>query len=87
MEHLARAIEICGSQAELARRLGEPVQQQHVWNWVNRAGGRVPPEQCIPIERAVDGAVTRYDLRPDVFGPAPEIAARPVSEPSKAAAA
>jgi DNA-binding transcriptional regulator YdaS (Cro superfamily) len=28
------------------------------------------------IEQATDGAVTRHDLRPDVFGPAPEPPAR-----------
>jgi len=31
----------------------------------------VPPTLCRDVERATGGAVTRYDLRPDVFGPAP----------------
>jgi DNA-binding transcriptional regulator YdaS (Cro superfamily) len=53
------------TQAELARRLG--VRSQHITNW--RARG-VPPARCLAIENATEGAVTRYDLRPDVFGPA-----------------
>lgn len=28
---------------------------------------RVPIQQCMPIERATEGAVTRRDLRPDDF--------------------
>lgn len=32
---------------------------------------RVPAERCLEIEKLSDGAVSRYDLRPDVFGPAP----------------
>lgn len=40
-----------------------------VGNW--RLRGQVPAERCIDVETATSGAVTRYDLRPDVFGPAP----------------
>lgn len=65
---LVKAIEICGGQAELARRLGKA--QAHVWNWLHRDRA-VPADQCLPIERATAGAVTRYQLRPDVFGPPP----------------
>lgn len=32
---------------------------------------RVPAEHCRAIEQATNGAVTRYDLRPDVFGASP----------------
>jgi DNA-binding transcriptional regulator YdaS (Cro superfamily) len=32
----------------------------------------VPADRCLPIERATGGAVTRYDLRPDIFGDAPD---------------
>lgn len=32
---------------------------------------RVPAEHCRAIEKVTNSAVTRYDLRPDVFGPAP----------------
>jgi DNA-binding transcriptional regulator YdaS (Cro superfamily) len=58
---LARAVEICGSQAALARRIGK--KQAHIWNWLN---GTVPAEQCVPISRATNGAVTVEDLRPDL---------------------
>jgi DNA-binding transcriptional regulator YdaS (Cro superfamily) len=53
----------------LARRIGKT--QSHVAQWLKR--GRVSPAACIPIETAVGGQVTRYELRPDVFG----IAAHP----------
>lgn len=66
---LQRAIEICGGQAALARRIGKA--QAHVWNWLNR-DKTVPADQCIPIETATDGEVSRYELRPDVFGKAPD---------------
>lgn len=49
------------------------VRQSVVSNW--RARGRVPVERCIPIETATHGVVTRYELRPDVFGEAPKKAA------------
>lgn len=33
---------------------------------------RVPSEHCIELELASDGAVTRYEMRPDVFGSGPD---------------
>lgn len=71
MTPLERAVEICTSQAELARRIGGNVKQAHVWNWLNSDSGLAPAEHCRAIETATDGEVTRYELRPDVFGPAP----------------
>ncbi len=38
----------------------------------NGCAGRVPAERVLAIEAATHGKVTRYDLRPDVFGPAPD---------------
>ena len=57
------AVEKAGGQAALALAIG--VSPQLVWQWVN---GRRPvaPRHCIPIETAT--GVTRYELRPDVFG-------------------
>jgi DNA-binding transcriptional regulator YdaS (Cro superfamily) len=66
---LEKAVEIAGSQAELARRLGK--KQAHIWNWLHR-DKQVPAECVLAIESATDGAVTRYDLRPDVFGDDPQ---------------
>ena len=64
---LDRAITLCGGQAGLARRIG--TKQQNVAYWRNARKG-VPAEMAAAIEEAVEGAVTRHDLRPDVFGPA-----------------
>lgn len=64
---LQEAIEVCTTQAELARRIHSPdlpVKQQHVWNWLNRDLD-VPPEAVLPIERAT--GVPRSKLRADLY--------------------
>lgn len=58
-------MEIAGGQSALARKLG--LKQANVWHWLNRAE-HVPAEQAIAIEAATGGAVTRAELRPDLFG-------------------
>lgn len=76
MSPLSKAIEICGTQAELCRRINAlessrgktQLRTGHIYDWLNR---RVPSERCLAIEEVTDGEVTRYDLRPDVFGEAP----------------
>lgn len=60
---LLRAIEICGSQAELARRIGGDVQQQHVSYWVQNG---LPDAHAVAVEKAVDGEVTCEQLAPNV---------------------
>ncbi|WP_299942160.1 helix-turn-helix domain-containing protein [uncultured Microbulbifer sp.] len=70
MEPIQLAIRIAGTQQKLADALGIKSQGQ-VTQWVT--GRRpIPPKRCIPIERITNGVVTRYDLRPDIFGPAPQ---------------
>ena len=69
-ELVKRAVEICGSQSELARRIGGRVRQGHIWKWINYTRV-IPAERAIQIERATEGRVSRYELRPDVFGPPP----------------
>lgn len=64
LKALEKAIELAGSQAELARRLGK--KQAHIWNWLHR-DGRVPADMAIAIENAVDGQVTRHELRDDLY--------------------
>ena len=64
-ESLKTAIDIVGGQAQLAVIIG--VKQQHVWNWLNREK-RVPARHCVAVEEATNGLVTRYQLRPDIFG-------------------
>ena len=63
MSALQSAVKIAGGQAALALAIG--VKQQHVWNWLNRENGQVPPERCVAIEVTTCGAVTRRELRPD----------------------
>lgn len=54
-----------GGPAKVGAILGITSQAVSQWH-------RVPPEHCIPLERATSGALSRHDLRPDIFGPAPE---------------
>lgn len=67
MSALEKAVEKAGGQSALARLIGAPVKQAHVWYWLKSANGTVPAEYCIAIENGT--GVSRHDLRPDVFGP------------------
>ena len=69
---LEKAVELAGGQTALARAVD--VKQGHIWWWLNRSG-KAPAEKCIDIERATAGAVTRHELRPDVYPIEPEAAA------------
>ncbi len=64
---LRRACEVVGGQSALGRAIGK--KQSTIWNWLQRG---VPAEECPAIESATSGKVTRYDLRPDVFGDGPK---------------
>ncbi|UPG86826.1 helix-turn-helix domain-containing protein [Luteibacter aegosomatis] len=64
MHPIDRVIEIVGGQEKLASILA--IKSPSISGW--RMRNRVPAERCIAIERATNGIVTRYDLRPDVFG-------------------
>lgn len=68
---IQRAIEIVGP-AELARAIG--VKPQFV-TALGKGERPVPPGRCLAIEEATGGRVTRYELRPDVFGAPPGRAA------------
>lgn len=61
---IKRAVEILGSQSALAQACG--VKQGHVWNWLNR-DKVIRLENALLIERATNGAVTKEQLRPDLF--------------------
>lgn len=68
---ITNAIEAAGGQSALAKAIN--VTPPMVWQWIN--GLRpVPAHHCIPIEEATGGKVTRYDLRPDVFGTKKKVA-------------
>lgn len=64
IEALKHAIVLLGSQGEVARAVG--VKQPSV-SFIVTKGERVPAEWCIPLEKATEGAVTRHDLRPDLY--------------------
>lgn len=63
---LAQAATVVGGMPAIAKACGVTVQAVHKWMKL----GRPPAERCIEIERLTKGAVTRYQLRPDVFGEA-----------------
>lgn len=56
------AIEIAGSQSELARRLG--ITLQRLSNWRSRG---IPFDQVIRVAQAVDFQVTPHQLNPDLY--------------------
>jgi len=64
------AIDRLGGPTKAAERLGIK-SPSVVANW--RSRGRVPAEKVLEIEEAT--GVSRYSLRPDVFGKPPEQAA------------
>lgn len=55
------------SQSALAEPLR--VTQSAVSQWL---ASRVPAERVLDVERATGGAVTRFELRADLYGDAPE---------------
>lgn len=69
---MEEAIAICGTQQALAQKSG--ISQTGV-SWLLNQAERVSAETAIAIERATDGVVSRYRLRPDLFGSAPMIPA------------
>lgn len=64
MTPMNKAVAAAQSQGKLARLIG--VSRQRVGQLV--AGDRIPAELAIKIEQATNGAVTRADLRPDLWG-------------------
>lgn len=71
---LEKAIDLAGSQAELARQIG--LSQTSVWKMLHRAG-RATAEFVLKIEVAT--GVSRHDLRPDLY-PREAPHARPSAE-------
>jgi DNA-binding transcriptional regulator YdaS (Cro superfamily) len=54
---------ILGGVDELAKACGVSVQA--AYKWINK---RAPADRCLQIETLTKQQVTRYDLRPDIFG-------------------
>lgn len=62
-KQLLKACKIVGSQEKLAKELG--VSRQAVQQWCQT---KLPATRVRAVERLTGGLVTRYKLRPDVFG-------------------
>jgi DNA-binding transcriptional regulator YdaS (Cro superfamily) len=61
---IKQAVDIVGSQRELAQKIGK--SQQSVSHWINGAS-KIPAEDATAIEAATHGRITRAQLRPDLF--------------------
>lgn len=69
MDKLKQAIDAYpGGCAGLAAKVGVSRQFLHQ---VAHGAKRVPARLVLPIEKATRRAVTRYEMRPDVFGDQP----------------
>lgn len=66
-EALSRAIQARGSKSALARELGIKPQAIDQWD-------KVPVQRVLAVESLT--GISRHDLRPDIYGPAP---ASPIS--------
>lgn len=62
-----KAIDLCGGQSALARKVGGKTKQQHVRQWLYMP--KVPAERAVQIEAATGGVVSRSELRPDLWTP------------------
>jgi DNA-binding transcriptional regulator YdaS (Cro superfamily) len=60
---IKKAVDHIGSQSEVARQLG--IWQSAVAKWVRT--GKVSAQRAIDLERITEGAVTRAELRPDLW--------------------
>jgi DNA-binding transcriptional regulator YdaS (Cro superfamily) len=59
-----RAVRIAGGQRALARLCN--TSQTRIWQCIHR-NKRVPAELVLLVEAAVGGAVTRHEMRPDLY--------------------
>ncbi len=55
-----RVIEAAGGGVQLARHLG--ITRQAFYRW-----RQIPASRVIPIEAAIGGQITRYEMRPDIY--------------------
>jgi DNA-binding transcriptional regulator YdaS (Cro superfamily) len=59
---LLKAVQMCKTQQKLAEKCH--VKQQYISDWIKNG---LPPNRVLSIEKAVNGAVTRHELRPDIY--------------------
>ena len=64
MDEFALAVDEVGGQSAMARAIGYPVRQGHVWKWLR--SGIVPAEHCPAVELATKGRRRCERLRPDL---------------------
>jgi DNA-binding transcriptional regulator YdaS (Cro superfamily) len=76
---VVRAIAYFGSQGGMANALNADgaglgfaeIKAHNISDWLNKLGYVPAHDQlCLRIERLTEGKVSRYELRPDVFGSA-----------------
>lgn len=60
---LRKAVGIVGSQAKLAKALGNGLTQSNIYHWLNKAKV-IPAEYCPDIERITKRAVMCEELNP-----------------------
>jgi len=60
---LRRAISLFGNQAQFADAIG--VSPMAISHWIHRK--QVPAKRALDIEQATQGAVPRWELRPDLW--------------------
>lgn len=65
LEALERAIAIVGSAEELATITQTPKTTVSSWRHKSKMVGA---KKAVAVEMATGGKVTRYELRPDIFG-------------------
>ena len=65
---IAKAIEIAGTQEKLATK--SELSQQAISRLLNDDDYGVSASAALKIEAATDGEISRYDLRPDLYGKA-----------------
>lgn len=75
---LEKAVRVAGGQTALARalsgKLNRTVRQGQIWKWMRSRAG-TPPEYVRAISQITwerGDEVSVYELRQDVFGPAPQ---------------
>ena len=61
---LKKAVDIAGGQSSLGRMIGR--DQKAIWAWINTTQ-KVPAEDVLRIEEALDNKISRHELRPDIY--------------------
>ncbi len=68
MPNVKELFDSVGGVSWIRKRLGKPYTT--VDNWVRK--NKVPAEIAVEIEERTNALLTRYELRPDLFGEAPK---------------